>query len=321
MKRSFSVFYDVYSLIRAIIALVKFRPNIVHSYTPKAGFIFMIASYICRIPLRIHTFTGLLFPSSKGLKKEILIISDKVLCFCANTIVAESLGVMNDMQKYDITEKKIEIIGNGNVAGVNTSYFSPSIVKESNVIIKNKNSFILCFVGRLSVDKGIKNLVDVFVKLPTSFMLLIVGEIDLRDPIDSKTLIAIKKHERIYFTGYMLDIRPYLKLSDVLVLPSYREGFPNVVLQSLSMKKPVISTDVSGSVDVIKNNINGWIVPKKDNVSLESAILNANMLSKSELNKMGEFGRKLVQENFERRTYWGNLTSFYIERLQHINGN
>ena len=315
MKRGFSIFYDFYSLIRATFTLLKFRPNIVHSYTPKAGFIFMIASYLCSVPVRVHTFTGLIFPTSEGLKKYVLIISDKLLCYCANTIVAESLGVRNKMCEYHITEKKIEIIGNGNVAGINTSYFSPIKVTESDLIIKNKNNFILCFIGRLSVDKGINDLVDVFIKLPSRFMLLIVGDADKRDPIDNQTLLAIKNHERIFCTGYMPDIRPYLKLSDILVLPSYREGFPNVVLQSLSMKKPVISTDVSGSVEIIKNNINGWIIPKNDIISLENAILNANKLSKSEMNKMGGLGRKLVQEKFERRAYWENLTSFYTERL------
>ena len=178
MKRGFSIFYDFYSLIRATFALLKFRPNIVHSYTPKAGFIFMIVSYLCCVPVRVHTFTGLIFPTSKGMKKYILIISDKLLCYCANTIVAESLGVRDTMCEYHITEKKIEIIGNGNVAGINTSYFSPSKVTESDVMIKNKNNFMLCFIGRLSVDKGINDLVDVFIKLPSSFMLIIVGGTD-----------------------------------------------------------------------------------------------------------------------------------------------
>ncbi|WP_416695913.1 glycosyltransferase family 4 protein [Candidatus Pseudothioglobus sp. Uisw_050_01] len=312
MNRGISPILDIFSLLSAILLILKLRPKIVQSFTPKAGFIFMIASWICRTPIRIHTFTGLIFPTSSGFKKKIIMSTDKLLCFCAKYIVAEGLGVKNDLITYKITNKEIEIIGDGNVAGVDTSYYAPSSLNLTDIDLPiHKESFVLCFVGRLAIDKGIKELIEAFKDLPKNMALVLVGNLDEREPIKVDLLDLLQLDDRIHWVGFKDDIRPYLEFSDVLVLPSYREGFPNVVLQALAMKTPVIATNINGCNEIIDDGYNGWLIPKQDKTALVNSILNASKFSRNELNLMGENGRNIVKEKFEKKKHLSRVLNFY----------
>ena len=312
MNRGISPILDIFSLFNAIFLILRLKPKIVQSFTPKAGFIFMIASWLCRTPIRIHTYTGLIFPTSSGIKKKIIMTTDKILCFCAKYIVAEGLGVKKDLIENKITNKNIEIIGNGNVAGVDTQYYSPNAlnIKDSNLSI-SEDSFVLCFVGRLAIDKGIKELIGAFKDLPKNMVLVLVGDLDKREPIKIDLLELIKLDDRIHWVGFKDDIRPYLDLSDILVLPSYREGFPNVVLQALAMKTPVIATNINGCNEIIDHGYNGWLIPKKDTKSLVNSILNASKFSRNELKLMGDNGRYIVKEKFEKKKHLPRVLAFY----------
>ena len=316
MNRGISPILDIFSLVRAIILILKLKPNIVQSFTPKAGFIFMIASWLCRTPVRIHTFTGLIFPTSGGFMKKVIMTTDKLLCFCAKYIVAEGLGVKNDLIKYKITKKEIEIIGNGNVAGVNTTFYAPDAASKEDIDLPiHKESFVLCFVGRLAIDKGIKELIEAFQELPKNMELVIVGDLDKREPIKTDLLNLVKLNDRIHWVGFRDDIRPYLELSNILVLPSYREGFPNVVLQAMAMQKPVIATNINGCNEIIDHGKNGWLIPKQDTKALVNAILNASKFSNRELVLMGESGRNIVKTKFEKKKHLPRVLNFYNSKL------
>ncbi|WP_406629069.1 glycosyltransferase family 4 protein [Ornithobacterium rhinotracheale] len=282
MQRQISPFKDLVSLIKMYQLLKKEKPTIIHSITPKAGLLSMVAGKIAGVPIRIHTFTGLIFPYRTGFLQKVLILMDQILCACATHIFPEGEGVKHDLQHYNITNKPLEIIANGNVNGIDTDYFSREQISEEtlNTLREQYNiahdDFVYCFVGRLVKDKGIKELIDAFTELnnPKTKLILVGKEEPKLDPLPAETIQKMNENPNIIRTGFQSDIRPFLALSHAFVFPSYREGFPNVVLQAQSMELPCIVTDISGSNEIIENNINGTIIPKQNTEELEKAMRN-----------------------------------------------
>lgn len=318
MVRGINPFADVCSIIRMIGLIRRLRPNIVHSYTPKAGLVSMLSAWICRVPVRIHTFTGLIFPTQTGLKQKMMIWVDRLICACATIIVPEGRGVRADLQRYHITSKPLNLIGHGNIAGVDTNSFAPGVpavqVKAEALRSRLRESrFVFCFVGRLHRDKGIRELIQSFSRLPTEVSLLLVGGLDSEAPVDEETQEIIRRSVNILPLGFLRDIRPALEVSDVLVLPSYREGFPNVVLQAGAMCLPVIASDISGCNEVIEPGRNGWLVPPKNIDALFAAMQSAMALPREALNEMGRKARETVALRFEKKEHWERMRSFYSE--------
>ena len=322
MVRGISPFKDLLSIFMMWRVLRKSRPTIVHSYTPKAGLVSMIAAKICGVPVRVHTFTGLIFPTSKGLKQKILIWADRLICACATHIVPEGQGVKRDLENYLITRKPLNVIGYGNIAGVDTEYFkddAPGVEAGQVKLVKNLgidvDSTIFCFVGRLNRDKGVTELVEAFNRLPESAHLILVGGLDATAPVSNETLAIIDRNPRIHSLGFLSDIRPALRLADFLVLPSYREGFPNVVLQAGAMELPVIATDINGCNEVVEPGVNGWLVPPRSIEPLACAMKEAMQSSKDSRAKMGENARSRIKQRFERHQHWQRMQTFYQELL------
>jgi glycosyltransferase involved in cell wall biosynthesis len=316
MVRGINPFYDVYSIFRMVKEILKVKPDIVHTYTPKAGLVGMIASYLCRVPVRIHTFTGLIFPTSKGFKKHVLIFIDRLISYCATTVVPEGLGVKHDLQTYRITKKTLEVIGNGNIAGVDLDYFRSDlddIKSKAHSLSKtygiHNDKFVFCFVGRLNKDKGIRELVAAYENMPDFTHLFLIGDIDGTAPPDAEVLERCRDNPRIHLTGFHSDIRPYLSMSDVLILPSYREGFPNALLQAGAMKLPAIASNINGCNEIIQEGINGWLVKPRSIEALQAAMLLA--LKDDELQVKGLEAQKLIKLKFERQNYWQELVLFY----------
>ncbi len=318
LERGISPVKDLLSIIKMILILLKYKPDMVHSYTPKAGLVSMVASFICRVPVRIHTFTGLIFPTSKGINRKILKFIDKLICFCSTTVIPEGNGVKYDLINNEITKKPLNIIGNGNIAGVDLEYFSILNKKIDGKIIRSmfsipKESFVFCYVGRFTPDKGFYELYDAFLKMPNNCHLLLVGNQDKRVPLAKEFMAKVNLHSRIHQTGYLDDIRNALICSDVLVLPSYREGFPNTPLQAGSMSLPSIVSNVSGSNEIITEGFNGWVAEPRSVESLYSK-LNAAMLS-NKLDIIGANARQNVVAKFDRENYLALLVEFYNEKM------
>jgi len=290
--------------------LHRLAPDIVHSYTPKAGLVAMFGSFFARIPVRVHTFTGLIFPTATGFKRWLLVQMDRLVCATATRIVPEGEGVKRDLLMFNITKKPMKVIGYGNIAGVDINYFTPE--HENTLQIEG---FVFCFVGRLNRDKGINELVTAFTQLPDKAQLLLVGQIDKTAPVDSDVMSAIQQHPRIHAVGFMDDIRPALINASTLVLPSYREGFPNVVLQAGAMALPVIASDINGCNEVIDPGFNGWLIPARDSNALAQAMAEAMALKAEAIDEVGKNARQLICERFERTQYLEHLQSFYREAL------
>lgn len=318
MRRRISPFYDVYSLFSMISLILKLKPDIVHSYTPKAGLIAMLSSFLCNVPKRIHTFTGLIWPTSCGINRYIIILVDKLICACASNIVPEGNGVKRDMLQAKITKKTLNVIGYGNIAGVDLAFFNPflpHLVSRSRELLSSycidDTAFVFIFLGRLNSDKGIYELYNAFITLPNNAHLLILGNVDTVSPVDNALLETMKSHSRVHLIGYQSDIRPYLLSSHVLVLPSYREGFPNVVLQAGAMCLPSIVTDVNGSNEIVDDGFNGLIVPPRNVNQLASAMLSMLNTSSEDLRKLGTAARMRIITQFNRTSYWKMLLNFY----------
>ena len=320
MERGISPFKDVISFWNMVKLLRKSRPDAVHSYTPKAGLITMLAGFICRVPVRVHTFTGLIFPTSTGIKQKILIWMDRLICACATTIVPEGNGVKKDLIDYGITRKPLKVIGSGNIAGVDTSFFDKQRVTDEKLHLSlleqlnlPKNAFVFCFVGRFTQDKGFSELLSAFNELPENAHLLLVGEMDERLPLPTEVAQNLSNHPRIHNIGWQNDIRPALAISSVLVLPSYREGFPNTPLQAGAMALPSIVTDINGSNEIIEPGLNGWVVPVKSSNALADAMLKS--MQAENLTQLGLQARSNIMEKFERQAHWQNMLNFYNEQL------
>jgi glycosyltransferase involved in cell wall biosynthesis len=318
MARGISLLRDLISVVRMVRVIRAYRPTIVHSYTPKAGLVCMLAAWLCRVPIRVHTFTGLISPTVIGMKQQLLIWVDRLICACATHIVPEGEGVKKDLQRLHITRKPLHVIGYGNIAGVETTHFSPMAVgvevaatQLRQALSIQTEDFLFCFVGRLNKDKGLAELIWAFKGLSPTAHLVLVGGVDQTAPVDTTTLAAIESHPRVHQLGFLGDIRPALQAADLLVLPSYREGFPNVVLQAGSMGLPVIATNINGCNEVVEPGYNGWLVPPRDTRALEDSMRQAMETPASVRAEMGRQGRVRIQQRFERKQHWERMVMFY----------
>lgn len=322
MERRIAPFKDLMSLWGLIKVFRKEKPDMVHSITPKAGLLSMIAAWTCRVPVRLHTFTGLVFPTSSGLKRKVLMFTDKLTCAFATHIVPEGVGVKNDLENYRITEKPLKVLGYGNIMGVDLKRFDPEdkyIIKEAEKIRKN-GIFTFIFIGRLVGDKGINELVVAFKRLnkalPSTRLILVGPEEHNLDPLRPDTLEEIERNEAIEAVGKKSDVRPWLLASDAFVFPSYREGFPNVVIESGAMGLPSIVTDINGSREIIIDGENGVIIPTKDSDALYNA-MKSFVENPETLDKYRRHARPLVASRFEQGYVRQCLKDYYKEILSH----
>ena len=323
MKRHISFKSDLKSLWRLIWVFQNEKPTMVHSMTPKAGLLCMIAAWITRVPVRVHTFTGLVFPTSSGLRRILLMATDWLTCACATHVIPEGEGVKNDLLQNRITKKSLRVLGNGNVKGVDMRYFDRrpevlDIVKEKSL---KSHSLTFLFVGRLVRDKGINELCCAFERLheeiPNTRLLLVGQYEDSLDPINETSRRIISEKRGIEAVGVKsgLELLAYYAAADCFVLPSYREGFPNTVLEAGAMGLPCIVTDINGSREIIRQGENGIIIPPKDVSALFTAMY--TMVRDNETCKnMASHARKMIADRFEQGFVRKCLYDFYDEILK-----
>lgn len=320
MERHISPLKDLKSIYLLIKVFYKEKPTMVHSITPKAGLLSMLAAWICRVPVRLHTFTGLVFPTATGLTQKILILTDRLTCACATHIVPEGEGVKNDLIHYGITKKPLKVLGYGNIRGIDLNYYNPVNldVQRNADKIRKTDVFTFVFIGRLVGDKGINELVEAFERLnrefPATRLLLVGSEESELDPLKPESLNIIKSNKSIKAVGSQSDVRPWLCASDAFVFPSYREGFPNVVIEAGAMGLPSIVTNINGSREIIKDGINGTIIPSKDTEALYNA-MKAFILNKDKTLQMGQAARPLISSRFEQGYVRKCLKDYYKEIL------
>ena len=321
MTRVISPIKDIISLINLYLFLIKEKPDIIHTHTPKAGTIGMIASFLARVPVRLHTVAGLPLMEVNGVKRFILNFVEMITYFCATKVYPNSNGLKNIILDNKFTiEGKLKVIANGSSNGIDTSHFNPLLfnVKEKKVLKDKLNivesDFVFVFVGRIVGDKGINELVSAFDKLcyvKNDIKLLLVGPYENKlDPLNRKTKLLINNNKKIISLGYQNDVRVYFSISNCLVFPSYREGFPNVVMQAGAMGLPSIVSDINGCNEIIDNNVNGLIVKVKSINAVYKAMLKISS-DKSIFNKLRSNSRSLIKIRYERQLFWDLLLNEY----------
>ncbi|WBX70727.1 glycosyltransferase family 4 protein [Tenacibaculum retecalamus] len=317
LTRKITPFKDLKATYFLYKFLKKEKPQIVHTHTPKAGIVGMLASYLARVPNRLHTVAGLPLLEARGGKRKVLNFVEKLTYKCATKVYPNSYGLQEIILKNKFTiTNKLKVIANGSSNGINTTHFNPSLfLKEDNAKLKKqlgikKDDFVFIFVGRIVGDKGINELVEAFNKLSKekeSVKLLLVEPFeDELDPLKSSTRGAINNNKQIISVGFMNDVRPFFAIANALVFPSYREGFPNVVMQAGAMGLPSIVSNINGCNEIIEENKNGFIIPVKNKEAVYDAmkkiVLNTNMK---------ENARTMISERYEQKVVWEALLTEY----------
>ena len=324
MTRRITPLKDLQALWKLIRIFRKEKPFIVHTHTPKAGTLGMMAAYLSRVPHRFHTVAGLPLLEATGRKRKLLDWVEKLTYRCATQVLPNSFGLRDIILENRYTQpEKLHVIGQGSSNGIDTSHFDPDRIDEqTKIALKQElgiaeDKFVFVFIGRLVTDKGVNELVQAFCKLNDEFkdtVLLMLGYYEKQlDPLMPVTDEKIENEEHIIFPGGVEDVRPYLAISDLLVFPSYREGFPNVVMEAGAMGLASIVTDINGCNEIIQSEVNGKIVPVKDVEELHYA-MRTLYLERDMLTAMAAEARHSIQSRYERRFIWSEMLKFYREK-------
>jgi capsular polysaccharide biosynthesis glycosyltransferase capM len=332
MSRKITPFQDLKSLWEMWNFLRKEKPQIAHTHTPKAGIIGMLAARLAGVPHRLHTVAGLPLMEATGIKRKILNFVEKLTYSSATRVYPNSKGLYDFILQNNFTQSnKLKIIANGSSNGINTTFFSPAQVTEiEKVALREKlniqpDDFVFVFVGRIVSDKGINELIKAFSELQAAenneqigIKLLLVGglESDL-DPLNPETLAEINQNRDIISVGFQQDVRPFFAIADALAFPSYREGFPNVVMQAGSMGLPSIVSDINGCNEIIVEGENGLIIPPKNVEKLKEKMLTLAK-DKNLYAKLKENSRRMIENRYEQSVVWKALLEEYEGLLQSV---
>ena len=318
MTRQITPLVDLKALFQLILLLWKERPDIVHTHTPKAGLLGMIAAKIVGVPIRLHTIAGLPLLETTGYKRKLLNYMEKLTNACATRVYPNSFAMKEIIiQQHLCAPRKLKVIANGSSNGIDTLFFSTKNILQSREEIRLDLGFkqqdtVFVFIGRIVKDKGVNELIDAFKEVMSrSVKLLIVGGFEKeRNPILPENEKFIINNSCIKFVGWQSDVRPFLYASDVLVFPSYREGFPNVVMQAGAMGLASIVSDINGCNEIIENEKNGLIIPPKNHDALAEAM--KRMIDDVELRMiMSANARKMIPARYEQKMIWDELLKEY----------
>ncbi len=321
MTRQITPLQDLKSLWQLFWFLKKEKPFIVHSHTPKAGTIGMIAAKLAGVPNRLHTVAGLPLLETTGNKRKLLGFVEKITYACATKVYPNSVGLKDIIvQEKFCKPNKLKVIGNGSSNGINTDFFSPqSVSEEQKRTLKtqlaiSEDTFVFIFVGRIVADKGINELIAAFTQLSAEHKkckLLLVGPFEKElDPLLPETETTILTTENILSVGYQNDVRPYFAISDCLVFPSYREGFPNVVLQAGAMELPAIVSNINGCNEVIVSGENGILVEPKSTEAVYQAM--KSILEDNELTiRLKNNARHRIVSRYQQQVVWEAILKEY----------
>jgi len=321
MTRQITPVKDILAVLKLYFFLKKTKPFIVHTHTPKAGIVGMLASKLAGVPNRLHTVAGMPLLEQTGLKRKILDIVEKLTYSCATNVYPNSFKMKDIIiENAYCPTSKLKVLGNGSSNGIDTSYFDEShFSEEDKDSLKSElgilpTDFVFVFVGRIVADKGINELIAAFIdlqKIRKEVKLLLVGPFEQElDPLNEKTMNHIKTNTSIYSVGYQLDVRPYFAIANSLVFPSYREGFPNVVMQAGAMGLPCIVTDINGCNEIIENQKNGCIIPVKNQKTIYESMINF-IDDKKQFFEIQQNARPMIMSRFDQQFMWDIILQEY----------
>lgn len=330
MTRKITPFRDLLCLWKLFLLIRKEKPDIVHTHTPKAGLLGMLAAALCGIQIRIHTVAGLPLMTEHGFKFRLLRGIEKITYMAANYVWPNSQSLYGYIiENKLVAQKKVKVIGKGSSNGIDLSRFDPEqldpdLQKQIGLEIQyNPANFYLLFIGRLVADKGITELVNAFTKVKADYAnarLILVGTYEQElDPLPQNVINQIDNDPAIIHIDWTEQGAYYMQLSDCFVFPSHREGFPNVVLQAGAMHLPIIGSRIFGNIDIITDKESGLLFDKSDEEMLVQKIIYAYD-HPEQMKLMAENLYKRVVSEYPQPKVWELIREEYLEMLKTMEG-
>jgi len=315
---------DALALASVTKLLRRLAPDVVHSSFPKAGLVGTISAAAARVDARIYHMRGLRYESMEGMGRRVLWLTERAACSAARRVLSNSHSCAEQAIADGVCPReKIIVIGNGSSNGVDArGRFDPEAAPGARGRIRQElgipsDALVYGFVGRVVRTKGVGELVQAWRTLrenPRAW-LMVVGALDHVDPISDELRHEIEADERAVLTGSVADTCDYYAAMDVLALPSYREGFPNTVLEAAAMGKPVVTTDVTGCRDSVVDGVTGALVPVRS-VEPLAAALSRYGEDESLRAAQGAAARRRVLEEFEPERIWQGYLNLYRELIE-----
>lgn len=320
MPRGLSIFKSI-SVIRKLIKIFKQESfNFIQYSTPNAALYGAIAAKICRVKIRNYHLMGFRYLGAKGILKVILKLLEKITCRLSSSIECVSKSNLElGVEEGIFAKNKATVVWNGSTGGIDLDRFSIENRTEWRNEIRNKlgyskNDFIYGFVGRITKDKGIDELLEAFLNSAHNAKLLMVGEFENEQKLNQELLSNAKSNNQIKFVGAVNDVEKYFAAIDMLVLPSYREGFGNVVIESAAMGTPAIVSDIPGPRDAVIPNKTAILVPPNNTMALENIF---STVSKETIKSLGKEAADFSKNNFDQNI----LNKYILERKNYLLSN
>ncbi len=326
MGRRITPLEDIRALLRLTKLLRELQPTIVHGHTIKAGLLGMFAAWITGVPLRLYHLHGLIYPAKKGLKRRVMKWVEKLPGLFSHHTLCVSLSVRRIAVKDRLIHpKKISVLLSGSANGVDAEnrFNSQRLGAEARAKTRRmigcpENALVLGYVGRIVRDKGVEELVQAWMAVRQDYHdlhLVIAGPFEPDDPISAESASVLRTDPRVHLLGWVDDIPEIFSAVDLVVLPSYREGFPNVPLEAAAMALPVVATNVGGCPDAVVDGKTGMLIPPRDSGALEVAV-RVYLDDAGLRRKHGLAGRDRVMEEFRQEPLWEAIYQEYLKLLQ-----
>lgn len=331
MERQIAPLADLVSLMRLWLLLRRLKPDVVEFSTPKAGLLGTLAATLCGVPRRVYMLRGLKLETASGVKRKILRAAEWLTATCAHAVLCNSASLRDEALLLGVAPAgKLHLLGAGSSNGVDIERFSPGPSEVRRQMGIAPEEFVVGFVGRLTSDKGLPELVEAFEvirRVERRVRLLLVGWFDAsEDSLGGNLRDRIANDPQIYLTGFVDDPAAYYRAMDVMVLPTWREGFPNSVLEAAATGVPVITTESTGSRDSIVPEVTGLLIPPGYPEAIVEAVLKLAG-DPERRRRMGRAARAWVLENYVDGRVLGLTMDFYrgllkpsdVERLVQTN--
>jgi len=323
MHRQIAPLPDAVSLLRLWRLLVRRRPDLVEFSTPKAGLLGTMAAMLCRVPRRVYMLRGLKCETASGVKRRLLFAAERLAAACAHVVLCNSASLRDEALALGIAPaRKLHLLGEGSSNGVDIERFSPGLSEVRDKMGIPHDAKVVGFVGRLTNDKGLPELVQAFetiLRTEPGAHLLLVGWFDAaEDALGSDLRTRILRHPQIDCTGFVADAAPYYRAMDVLVLPTWREGFPNVVLEAAATGIPVVTTVCTGARDSVIPEVTGLLIPPGYPEAISEAVLKI-IRDPERQRRMGEAARAWIVNHYLESRVLG-LTAEYYRSLVDTTG-
>jgi glycosyltransferase involved in cell wall biosynthesis len=319
MERKISPIADLVSLVRIWWLLLRLRPDMTEFSTPKAGLLGTFAAWLVGVPVRIYMLRGLKVEGTAGLKRRILLAAERVASACAQIVLCNSRSMRAEVPTLGMApESKLSLLGDGSSTGVDAERFSPGPTNVRDRLGIPNEAHVVGFVGRLTCDKGLPELTEAFETVSRAepeAHLLLVGWFDAaEDALSADLRSRIECHPRVHCTGFVADTAPYYRAMDIMVLPTWREGFPNAVLEAAASGIPVVTTIATGSRDSVVPEVTGLLIPPGYPEAISEAVLKL-LRDPARRQRMGEAARAWVVEHYANDRVLGLATAFYKSLL------